>query len=746
MRLRQPQSDAVGQSNRPPTLDVQAESAVSLGDIAKMLGRHKWFIVACVAAGVAIASTYLHYATPIYQAVASIRIDPNRVGSLGLADLTSGGSDSGLQIATEIAVIKSDAVALDTLHSLSDDEFREYTHADRKTLGILPGATSLTPAQEGMLGAFKSQINVVQVPDTQLVSITLRNPNPRVAAYLLNSLVQAYLRQNFDSRYGSVAQVSTWLSTEMTSLKQRAADAQDKLATFEEQNHILAFGGSTGGTSSGKSGGSGSGGGGAVTTTITDRLTSLQARLTDAQATRILKEAQMTAAATGDIAVIAALYPSASMTELQAQQSTLYGQYVQLSTKFGPNYPPLAQVKAEMQKTDAELNHQVTSIRSRLKQELDTASNVEHSLQQQVDEQTQEAYALNRKAAQLAVLLAEGSSSRELYDTLQYKLKQASVDAGLNNVNTMIVDTARAPLVPIEPKKIVILSFGLVLGLFAGVGSVFLREATSDKVQNVIDIERILGYHLLAAVPHFDQKVLAAKEGGAPSGIRVGPMLITYRNTLSGASEAFRTLRNSILLSSIDKPAKTVMVSSSIPSEGKSSVTANYAVVLAQKGSRVLLVDADIRRPTQHIQFGIPNAAGLTSLILDDTAMPSFHTPIPELPNLTVLTAGQKVPLPSEALGSTRFHTLISSWEQDFDYVIIDSAPLLIVSDSLPLASWVDSLILVARYNFTPNSALKRIRDILRHADAHVAGVVLNDLSTGDSAYYGGYGNDYYNK
>jgi capsular exopolysaccharide synthesis family protein len=199
-----------------------------------------------------------------------------------------------------------------------------------------------------------------------------------------------------------------------------------------------------------------------------------------------------------------------------------------------------------------------------------------------------------------------------------------------------------------------------------------------------------------------------------------------------------------MLLSSIDNPAKTVLVTSTLPSEGKSLTAANYAVVLAQNGSRVLVIDADLRRPTLHKTFGVENTTGLSNMILGELTERPTRTPVPELPNLQLLTAGKKVPLPSEALGSSRFYALLQSLEKDYDYVIIDSAPLLIVSDSLPLANWVDALVLVTRYNQTPVSALRRIRDVLNRTNANVAGFIINDVS-GLGAEYGGYGYAYYN-
>jgi uncharacterized protein involved in exopolysaccharide biosynthesis len=594
-----------------------------------MLGRHKWFIVFCVLVCTAIAYLYIRLATPIYQASASIRIDPGRIGSLGLADLTGTPADASQMISTEMVILKSDAVAIDTLHSLSDQEFRQYTHGDPKTLAIPLGQSNLSRAQEGMLGGFKKQISVVQVPETQLLSISFRDPNPQVAAMIVNHLIAAYLRQTFDSRYGSVVQVSKWLASEMESLRERASDAQRKLAEFQEKNNILMLGGGGGGDTS-KGGGSSP----SLSNTATDRLQLLNNQLTDAQATRIVKEAQMRSAADNSPAVLSSLFPSVNLNQALAQQATLHNQYSQLATKFGPNYPPLVEVRTQMQKTDADIDRQVSNVKSRLKEEYDAAVRAQNSLQAEYDAQTQKAYALNRKAAEFAVLYAEGSSSNELYNTLEYKLQQAGVDAGLNSINTMLVDSARAPLVPVEPKKLVIMSFGLVLGLFAGVGSVFLMEAMSDKIQGAEQVERILGYHLLAIIPHITPVLRSAKDDNEAPNLFPSPMLVTFSHSKSAEAEAFRSLRNALLLSSIDKPAKTLLFSSTIPGEGKSSISANYAVVLAQKGARVLVIDADLRRPTLHGQFGVENKEGFSNLILGEDVSQPIVNPLPGIDNL----------------------------------------------------------------------------------------------------------------
>ncbi len=724
---------------------AESSSSLTLGDIAQMLRRHIVFIIFCVILSTGISEIYIRMTVPIYQATTSIRIDPSRVGSLGLADLTGGAVDDSEMVDTEMAIIKSDAVAIDTLHSLSDAEFLQYTHVGKNKLAIPVGATFLSPSQEGLLGHFKSQILVAHVPETQLVTVSFQDPDPRVAAMLVNHLIQAYMRQSFDSRYGSVAQVTTWLSSEMETLNERAIESQKKLADFQEQNNILALAIPSTGSSSGKSGsGDSSSAGTSIGGGLTTTLNSLQERLIQTEADKILREAQMRAAETGDINVIAHLFPNPELQALQAQQASLYGQYTQLSTKFGSKYPPLVDLKSQMQKIDAQVQLQIDTIRAGLKQEYDTATTVGNLLQAQYDAQTDKAYALNRKVAEYAVLASEASSSRDLYNTLQYKLQQAGVDAGLSNIDTMVVDVARAPLMPIAPKKLVILSFGFALGLFGGIGAAFLREATSDKIQGVEQIEAASGYHMLSIVPHIrlDQDTfMANRSKGSANTSRI---LVAYRHPNSEGAEAFRNLRNALLLSTMNRPAKTFLISSTIPGEGKSSTSANFAVVLAQKGARVLLIDTDLHRPSLHVQLGAQNAEGLSDVLLSEEVIRPFKNPLPDLENLFLLTAGKKIPFPSEALASDKFHTLLTEWEKEFDFVIIDSAPLLVLSDSLPLASWVDSVILVVRYNMTSISALKRVREMLRHSTAHVAGVVINDLAVSQAGYYGGYGHGYY--
>lgn len=700
-----------------------SDSGLSLSDILRMVTRQWIFIVTCVLLCVVLAYVYARSLTPIYEASGSMRLDPNRAGSLGLGDLAGVGAGGTADVInTEMAIIQSDSVAIETLNLLSEEDFTSFAGAPRSQLAFPDDAVKLTRAQEGLLARFKSGLKARQVGSTQLIGVSYRSSDPQMAATIVNDAIAAYLKESFDSRYGSVAQVRKWLSTEMKTLQNQAAEAQKRLARFQENNGLLA----TSETSN----------------TTLDTLKTLSVDLTRAKADRLVREAQLRAAMSGDPHVVASIFPSPTFTTLQTDQSKLYTQYAQLSSKFGENYPPLAEVKRQIAQLDKQFDGELTTLRGRVKQEYDTATVTENLLQAQYDTQLDKAYALNRQEAEYAALLSETKSTRDLYDTLEHKLQQAGVDAGLNAVNTMLVDRARAPLVPVEPNKTAILGFGLMLGLFSGIGAAFLKEAITDTIQSVDQLEHTLRHNILAVIPHMTASVAAPAEQGA-SNLLVSPTLVSYHTPLSRGSEAFRNLRNGLLLS--NDQLKTILITSTIASEGKSNTAANYGVVLAHFGAKVLMIDADLRRPMLHTLFGLDNVQGLSNLILGEDSPDLLRKPLPELPNLSVLTAGKRTPLPAEMLSSNRLRDLLEHWEKEFDYILLDSAPLLVVSDSLPLASWVDACILVVRYNQTPNSALRRVRAILARTQAYSAGVVLNDMPSAGVGYgkYGN-GNGYY--
>ena len=694
---------------------------LSIGDIFRTIARRWLFIVSCVIVCTGLSYLYARSLTRIYEAVGTIRIDPNRSGSIGLASIEGKGMPNDDEMGTDIEIFKSDSVAVETLNTLSDGDFRRFAGGPRSQLAFSADTVTLTPSQEALLRQIKDRLSAKQVGSTQLISVSYRNPDPQMAATIANAAMTAYMKVSFDNQYTSVKQVRTWVYTQMEDLHNRALLMQNKLTEFQEKNNILATSESS-------------------NTTI-DALRMISDDLTKARADRIVREAQLRAAESGQPEVVAAIFPSATMTVLESQRAVLTGQITQLSSKFDMNYPPLQDAHLALDKINSDFAHELALIRSRVKQDYDTALTVENILQGQYNGQLSKAYALNRQEATYGVLLSESKSARDLYDALERGLQQAGISAGLSAVNSMLVDRARAPYVPVEPKKKVIVGFGFMLGLFCGLGAAFLRDLITDTAKSEEQLENALGAYVLAAVPNISGTAKTSAKTDAPEIKESVPaQMVAFLTPLSRAAEAFRNLRNGLLLSG--DTLKTILVTSSIAGEGKSTVAANLAVVLAQRGARVLLVDADLRRPRIHDLFGLENLHGVSDLILGEEIEDPAQSPLASLPNLSVITAGKRVTLPAEALSSTRLYHLLEKWEQTYDYLVIDSAPLLIVSDSLPLAKWVDAALLVVRYNSVSMAGLRRVRTVLAQAQTTVTGLVLNDLPLKNTSY-GNYQENY---
>jgi polysaccharide biosynthesis transport protein len=695
--------------------ELDSQPGLSLPDMVRTLRSHTWFILTCALVCLIGSALYIKFTEPVYEAVATVRVDPGRAGSLGLNDLIPAPlGDSSNAVPTELAVIKSDGVAIRTLNSLTNDEFQAYTGSAKDRVAIPQYSEVLSASQEGLIASLKSHTTVKQEEGTQLVDVSFRDKNPQVAAMIVNHIVAAYTLQNFTSRVNSVSQLRTWLSSQMTALKQQVEASQEKLAAFQEANNII-------GTAD-------------ASNTTTDRLKQLNDALTAAQSARIAKEAQMRAAMTGNAAALASLFPNPKLQSLQAEQGTLYAQYAQLSTRFGAKYSPLVEIKKQMQEIDAEIARDVDSVRNRLREEYSASLNTQNMLQHEYDEQAAVAYAFNRHQAEYAVLQAEVTSKRELYDTLQRKVQQAGVDAQVNGMNTMLVDRARAPLRPIEPKKTLIVASGLILGLFAGVAAAFVFETNFDGLQDIERIERVTGYPVLATIPPVKFPLRTVRRVISPGIVPVRQAIVTLNSPLSQNAEAYRSLRNALLTLRGGSP-KTILLTSAVPVNGLAEAAVNLAVSLAQGGSRVLLVDADLRQPILHETFGVDNNIGLGNALLGDAIGNCHLQPLKEAKNFYLLTSGERPPLPAEQLGSARFRSLLLSWTGIYDHVVLRSAPLLVVSDALPLAGWADATVLVSKYKVTRLGEISKVQKMLGQTNARLAGFLINDVPSALGVY-----------
>jgi capsular exopolysaccharide synthesis family protein len=334
-------------------------------------------------------------------------------------------------------------------------------------------------------------------------------------------------------------------------------------------------------------------------------------------------------------------------------------------------------------------------------------------------------------------------SGQELFDALQLKLKEAGVMAGLASANISIVDRGKIPSRPVLPKKGLNLALGLLVGLFGGVGLAFALESLDDTVQTSEEVESVSSLPALAVVPW------AGSRGHLRNGARrqlPAPQLaiLSLQSPKSAGAEAYRSACSALLLSSVDTKPRLLVVTSALPQEGKSVTSCNLAIALAQRGGKVLLVDADLRRSSIHTHFGITTTEGLSSLLAGNAGQEAIQSPLAELPNLAVLPAGPHPPSPTEMLASNRLGAFLEKWSADYDHIVFDTAPMIPVADTLALAARADAVILVVRSGLSRKKALSRTRELLHRANAHVAGVILNGADLQLEHYYSyGYGYGY---
>jgi capsular exopolysaccharide synthesis family protein len=370
------------------------------------------------------------------------------------------------------------------------------------------------------------------------------------------------------------------------------------------------------------------------------------------------------------------------------------------------------------------------------------------------NQQKQEANQLNESAIEYSVLKRDAEANRQLYQDLLQRLKEAGVSAGLRSSNIRVVDVARTPTSPIKPNVPRNIELGFLLGIACGVGLAFVLESLDTSIRTIEEIKAISTLPALGTIPlqlatdRLFRKRLATVSG--QSGTPESPALVTYARPRSEAAEAYRSLRTSILLSSFGAPPKVLLVTSALPQEGKTTISANSALVLAQRGGRVLLIDADLRRPSIDRLFGLHSRGGLSTLLSGVDKVEDVMIPFSEVPNLWILPAGPIPPQPSELLGSTVMKEHIARWRNEFDHIVIDTPPCLSVTDSVLLSPEVDRLILVVRAKKTTKLALRQACELLLQVNARVMGIVLNALNL-DSAetyyYYGGrYSSRYYHE
>lgn len=748
--LREPQgpyplefsrSPGNSQYSLPP---VQQDSIVR--EYLRVLIKRKWVALSCVAVIFSLVGVATLRSTRIYEASGSIAINKMDPTLLNFKDSANGSPDyyDPADLDTEVSILRSDLLALQVIKALNLDKRKEFGGSEDNAGDALGLTTDeLQPDSQrttNLLDSFKGSLKVTLRPSTRIIDVHYRSPDKDLAARVVNTLIQTYIEQNFKTRFESTMQASDWLSKQLVDLQMKVETSQEKLVNYQKEHEILGID--------------------EKQNIITSKLDELNKELTSAESERMEKQSvyQLVQSNDADAAAAAAISANSGATpganssglleKLREQQADLKIQVAQLSTQFGPSYPKVNQLNSQLKEVDTQIQMEMKKVVSRVRSDYMTSLARENMLHGALDKQKQEANKLNESAIEYSLLKRDVESNRTLYEGLLEKLKEAGVTAGLKSNNIRPVDKARVPTEPSEPNVPRNLAFALALGLTTGLGLAFLLEGMDNTVRTPEQAQLISGLPSLGMIPMGSKSLseTAVTKRLAVASSKEAVELVTQSRPQSQMAESYRALRTSLLLSSLGAPPKTILVTSALPQEGKSTTSINTAIVLAQKGTRVLLIDADLRRPSIHKTLGMGPRTGLSNVLTGSATLHQAIVRSTILPSLFILPAGTPPPNPAELLASSNMKDVLAELREEYDHIVVDTPPTLSVTDAVVMSTRADAVVLVIRCGQTTKQALRRSRDLLTQVNARVCGVLLNavDLNSPDYYYYYEYQGKYH--
>jgi capsular exopolysaccharide synthesis family protein len=674
-------------------------------DYLLTLYRHRWTALSALAVVFVAVAVYTFTVTPEFEGRAQIQIDPdpNIVAFKQVSDLDKRSIE---YFQTQLTILQSRALARKTIDGLNmwgDPEFVGERTGESK-----PAAADETAAQSLAIDTLLHRLSVEPIPDTRLVEVRVSSPTAAAAAKITNALVNTYIEQNLEQGSQSSRDATDWLSEQLALQRKKLEGSEQALQNYREQGNAIALDDRQ--------------------NIVVQRLTDLNAAVTRARTDRLQKEAQyqQLARLQGNRAALEtfpAIQSNGFIQSLKSQLSDLQRQRAQMSERLGENHPDMIKLATAIEAIEAKLQVEIEKSVESVRNQFLSAQAQERSLVGELERQKTDALALNRTGIEYDVLKREAASNKQIYETLMQRAKETGITRDLKSSNIRIVDLAEVPLRPVRPNKQVNLLLGLIVGALAGIGLAAFFEYLDNRIKNPDDIKRQLGLPFLGLVPTIQAKELQGTSPLLGSGVPV-----TF-------GEAMRGIRTNVQFSSAEEGSRSLVVTSSQPGEGKSVMASNLAVSFAQAGKRVLLVDADMRKPRQHDIFGVVSDPGLSNVIAGTAKAVDAVVKTPTQ-NLWLLPAGFIPPNPAELLGSARFAEILENLMAHFDWVVFDMPPVHAVTDASVIAHLMTGVVFVVGSEQTTRQSAQRAVEQLAGAQATILGAILNRVNVSSNPYY----------
>lgn len=750
-----------------PVFVDEGQPLIDLHTYWRIVLKHYRLIVAVLAGVVTLTLIKVMTETPIYTAETTIMIQPAAEGggSNTLEDLVqieAAANDSDQYYKTQCAILESRALAAGVIKTLGlehnpifagapaqpgvfdrvierlSGSARPAAHAPHLRVQLPPGLDENQGVSAGLVHAYLGALGVSPMPDTNLVKISFSWSDPTLAAQIANAHIVAYEDQQTRMHGAANEDAERYLQSKLIEVKEQLEKSEAALNDYRRRKGIIPGLISLDGKDA----------------VVLDRLADLSKDLTHAQVARIGLEAQVALIRKHDYNSLSAVLDDPEIKSVDKELDALYSQHAALASQFKSSYPPLAKLDAQIHEMQARIAVAVQKKVTALQSEYDEAVEKEKELQAEMDRQRQETLNLNDSAAQYAILQREVDTNRELYNALLTRMKDVEVSGDIHNTNVSVINSAEAPGAPTSPKKALDLLLASLGGLGLGLAAAFVIEMLDNTLKNPEEAEQYLRLPNLGVVPEFSsvngKTAYAPRElpldfgaGGSAAVLPPGRELVTTHGAYSRVGEAYRNLRTALLMSRAGGPPKVTLITSATSREGKTVTAVNIAVMLAQLGGAVLLIDADLRRARCHRVLAVDNHLGLTE-VLTGARQPPDVIRATEIDKLYFLGSGSVPPNPTELLNSTRMAELMAELRDHYEYIIVDSAPVLPVSDSMVLAKLTDGVVIVANGSATPRQQVRTACARLEYARAKILGVVLNKIKFHSPDYHYYYHQDYY--
>ena len=695
---------------------------INLRDYLRVFFKRRWLIATVLIIVVVSVTIETFRKTPIYRATVQVMIESENPKVVDIQEVLQNSQDYFDYSNSQYEILKSKALALKAINYLNLNE-NPVAGGSKKgfslgavfhgMIGLLKNLTSSSEAKpdsqleedrknNSLIGAYLGRLMVEPIKNSRLVNISVEGIDPKMVTRIANTHAQLYIESNIERKFAAAQAAVSWLNQRIKEEGKKLQQSEEYLQTYREQEGLIDV------DFQERQG------------IIMQSLNDLNTALTEAQTEKITKQQLSSASALEESNP--AVMQNSLIQELKASYIALSGEHSKLSQKYGPGHPNMVRLSSQMQALQGKIAQEIRKLAQSMHTDSQLASDKEKAILAAMEAKKKEALALNQKQIKYDALKREVTITRSLFESLLKRTKEASITEGLNVTNIVVVDPARLPETPVRPQKARDILLALIIGLTLGIGLAFLLEYLDNTIKIPEEVEHYLKIPLLGLVGSFLTNSTDPKKNE----------IISHTNPKSTISEAYRTIRTNLLFSSPDNKKQVLLVTSMLPFEGKTVLCSNLAITFAKMGKKVLLIDADMRKPRIHKVFNLARGKGLSAFLVGEES----SIGLTDIPGLKILTSGTLPPNPSELLSSKKMQDFIERAREQYDLIIFDSPPILSVSDSAILSTLADGVVVTIKASATPRPAIKQGLQQLSEVGGKVLGCVLNDVDFEKESYY----------